>query len=174
MCKLLEENMSRYSLFLTRERLMEVLSFDADHGRFIWLSSGTGRRKVGGIAGCLNSCGYRVIGVDGQVYYAHQLTWLLFHGEWPCKDIDHKDRNRDNNRISNLRLATEAENQWNTITPKDNTSGHKGVFRLHNKWTAQIQKNNKRKHLGMFERFEDACAAYDAAAKTYHGEFAVT
>jgi HNH endonuclease len=163
--------MTRYSALLTRERLLEVLSFDAETGMFTSLIT-KGRRKAGEISGCVGEQGYRWIGIDGQIYRAHRLVWLLVHGEWPLLNIDHKDGNRDNNIPSNLRLATTAENAWNTSAPKNNTSGHKGVFFLRGKWMALIQKNRKRQYLGLFSRFEDACAAYDRAAISSHGEFA--
>lgn len=162
--------MTKYSLILTRDRLAEVLSFNAETGLFTWVAGG-GCRKAGDIAGGLNTHGYRTIGVDGHIYHAHRLVWLFTYGEWPARDIDHKDRNRDNNRPSNLRLATEAENQWNTPAPKDNTSGHKGVYAHQGRWMALIQKNKARKYLGRFASFEDACAAYDNAAKLQHGDF---
>jgi len=163
--------MTRYSLLLTRERLMEALSFDPETGRFTWIERGRAR-KLGSLAGGLSQQGYRIIGIDGQIYHAHRLVWLWIYGEWPPLDIDHKDRDRDNNRPSNLRLATRAENQWNTDCPKDNTSGHKGVYLKNGKWMALIQKNRKRQYLGFFDRFEDACSAYDNAARDNHGEFA--
>lgn len=163
--------MTRYSLTLTRERLLEVMTFDVDTGLFIWQTAGRGR-NIGDIAGCLSQQGYRLIGIDGQIYHAHRLVWLLAYGEWPSRDIDHRDRDRDNNRLSNLRLATTAENQWNTVPPKNNTSGHKGVFCLRGKWMVLIQKNRKRQYVGLFKSFEAACAAYDNAAKDLHGPFA--
>lgn len=162
--------MTKYSLLLTRDRLTEALSFDAERGLFFWIERGRGR-KFGNVAGGMTQQGYRMIGIDGQIYHAHRLVWLLVHGEWPAIDIDHKDRNRDNNRPSNLRLATEAENQWNRAEPKNNTSGQKGVFFLRGKWMALLQKNKIRHYLGYFDHFDDACCAYNNAAKLYHGEF---
>jgi hypothetical protein len=87
--------------------------------------------------------------------------------------IDHIDLNPLNNRRSNIRLATRAQNARNS-TRRTNTSGYKGVHwhkRLH-KWSAQIQENKNHRHLGYFDTAEAAAIAYNVAARKYHGEFA--
>lgn len=94
----------------------------------------------------------------------------------PPKDIqvDHIDGDGLNNRRSNLRLATAAQNSWNTGLKRTNTSGHKGVsWRAdRGKWQVHIRVNGERLSLGHYEELQDAADAYVAAAREHHGEFA--
>jgi hypothetical protein len=88
--------------------------------------------------------------------------------------LDHKNRNGRDNRISNLRLATQAQNCWNRKTPSNNKSGVKGVsWRGSDKrWRVEIAKNGKKIHLGMFKTFGEAVAVREAAEAALYGEFA--
>lgn len=89
-------------------------------------------------------------------------------------DIDHINRNRADNRKSNLRICNDSLNQANTSKKTTNTSGYKGVSwnKQANKWTAQITVNNSRIHLGYFDNKETAARKYDEKAKQYFGEYA--
>jgi hypothetical protein len=88
--------------------------------------------------------------------------------------VDHIDEtNKLNNHISNLRWASIPQNGQNRGKPNNNTSGYKGVcfYKKSNKFSAQIKIDGKKKHLGLFSTAEEASEAYEAAAKTVHGEF---
>ena len=111
--------------------------------------------------------GYRVV--------AHRAAWFLTYGEWPACIIDHIDRNKKNNRIGNLRLATAKQNGQNKSKVKTPTiSAYKGVQRDRDKWAATITSDGVAKHLGTFNTEEEAAKAYDVAAIARHGEFAAT
>lgn len=88
--------------------------------------------------------------------------------------VDHIDGDMLNNVLSNLRVATNQQNKYNTKKPSNNSSGFKGVSfsKCANKWHAYISAENKRFHLGLFLTPEEAHAAYCSAAKKLHGEFA--
>ena len=88
--------------------------------------------------------------------------------------VDHINGNPQDNRLSNLRIVTEIDNQRNMRLPSHNTSGFKGVsFRKdRGKYRAYISIHNKTKHLGSFESAENAARAYDDAARFYFGEYA--
>ena len=77
--------------------------------------------------------------------------------------VDHIDRNRLNNRRSNLRLITHAQNLANSVPRKGRK--YKGVFAHRTKWEAKIMVNMKLHRLGQsFKTAEDAARAYNEAA----------
>jgi len=88
--------------------------------------------------------------------------------------VDHINGNGLCNLRSNLRIVTNQQNMMNRKIHKDNKSGYKGVcwVKKAKKFCAQIQISGKRIHLGLFDSADEAYAAYCAAAKTYHGEYA--
>lgn len=88
--------------------------------------------------------------------------------------IDHIDGNPLNNKKSNLRVCTNAENTRNCGKRVNNTSGYKGVswHKYVKKFFAQIGSNGQKIHLGYFDGVEDAARAYNAAALKHFGEFA--
>lgn len=159
---------------VTAERLRELLSYDEETGEFVWRVRRGGRAYAGTVAGTVMKIGYRHIRIGGKFHYAHRLAWFYVHGRWPTHQIDHVDRDRQNNRISNLREATNAENGRNSIAAPRNTSGFKGVSWHRNceKWKAQIKYNGRQMHIGLFDSAEAAHDAYAIKAKKLHGKFA--
>lgn len=102
--------------------------------------------------------------------YMHRLITGAKKGEY----VDHINGNKLDNRKSNLRICTNAQNGWNQGISKKNTSGYKGVrwHKLAKKWDARIRVNRKEFYLGLFIDIKDAAKAYNEAALQYHGEFA--
>ncbi len=91
--------------------------------------------------------------------------------------IDHKDNNKSNNRKSNLRLATNTQNQQNRPVQKNNTTGFKGVTedskgRIKGRWKAKIGYNNRKFVVGRFNTAHEAAQGYDFAARRLFGAFA--
>jgi hypothetical protein len=90
----------------------------------------------------------------------------------PSHQIDHINGDRTDNRLENLREATNSENQYNSKTRKDNKLGIKGISCYREgKYRAYTRDNGKKIHIGCFDTLEEAKAAYDKAASTIHGEF---
>lgn len=148
------------------DRVRELLHYNPETGKFTWIVSLSNRAKPGSNAGSPNNKGYIEIKIDGAAYKAHRLAWLYVYGEDPGEqEIDHKDLHKGNNRISNLRLATRKQNNENIGTPRNNTSGVRGVsFQAKdNIWTAYIYHNKKRIHLGRFSDLRSASAARQSA-----------
>lgn len=88
-------------------------------------------------------------------------------------EIDHIFQKREDNRKSQLRFATSAENSRNVGLRSNNTSGVTGVdwAKREQKWRARIRFNNKEIHLGLFKNFNDAVKARKDAEIKYFKEF---
>jgi len=96
-------------------------------------------------------------------YKLHRIIAFAYLGldiENPKQVIDHIDRNILNNCVSNLRLVSKQENNFNR--------GAKGYHKFRNKYQAHIQINGKTIHLGLFETESEASNAYLTAKKIYH------
>lgn len=147
---------------LTVQRLKEVLNYDENTGLFTWRVKHAHARTT---AGTKDYYGYCVIRIDGKLYKAHRLAWLYTYGEWPVKSLDHKNQVKDDNRISNLREATQSENMHNIRLRSNNKSGVSGVVWRsdRNKWNARIKVGYKNFNLGLYADMADAIKARKAA-----------
>ena len=151
-------------------RLKESLHYDPDTGIFTNLKS-RGAAKKGSVAGCKDSKGHSQIMLDNKRYQAHRLAWLYVHGNFPEKDIDHINEIKTDNRICNLRLDSNRENEQNVSSVRlNNTSGLTGVtwHKKHKEWRAQIKIKGKKKYLGQYNTPEEAHAAYLCAKTELH------
>ena len=115
-----------------------------------------------------NNFGYNQIRIDKMIF-RHRIIAFCFLGleNIKCKknmtnQIDHKNHNTLDNRVDNLRIVNNTQNQWN--------NERKGITfdKSRNKWRARINVNNKEIHLGRFENENDAREAYLNAKRTYH------
>lgn len=152
---------------LTYERAIEVLRYDVQNG-VMERKLKSGRWKICGHKP--NCKGYSQVGIDGKLYCTHRLIWLLVHGEWPERDIDHIDRDRMNNRIENLRPATKSENCHNQGLQSNNTSGYPGVYfdKRSGKYKSHITVHGQTIYQGMYPTAEEAYRAYQLAKIKYH------
>lgn len=149
--------------------IRKLLQYDAETGVFTWLVQTSIRVKAGHVAGSLKSDGYLQIKVDRKNHLAHRLAWFYMHGNWPEGQIDHRDGNRANNRISNLRDVSNSVNQQNQLRARlDNKCGLLGVCASLSKWQAMISIDGKKRYLGTFDTPEQAHAAYIAAKRELH------
>ncbi len=176
---------------LTSEFLHKILAYEPSTGVFTWLIRTSelfggvrpshtcaiwNSKYAGKVAGCPNAYGYIEICINNERYLAHRLAWLYMTGEQPPPFIDHENTLEGDNRWTNLREATFAENKRNCGQRANNTSGFKGVSfdKIKRKWLAAIMMDRKSHFLGRFPTPELAHAAYCEASKRLHGEFGRT
>jgi hypothetical protein len=86
--------------------------------------------------------------------------------------VDHRNRDRSDNRRSNLRVATRAQNARNRGFASNNKLKIKGVIKKRGRYYASISCDDIKYNLGDYEDIELAATAYNAAAKVLFGEFA--
>ena len=143
---------------LTQTRLKEILYYDSDTGRFTWRKRVARGVKAGDVAGSYNGEGYRNIKINGKPHLAHRLAWMYIYGYFPEHGIDHINKNPADNRIDNLREASQACNRRNTGNFKNSRSGVKGVMwdKRNNKWQVLIKVNGKQIAMGRFNDFMEA------------------
>jgi len=115
------------------------------------------------------NCGYAVRNITDKEGKRNQIRMHrhIFVAN-DSEQVDHINRNKLDNRKSNLRSVTQQENFWNTALRATNKSGYKGVHfhKLRKVWIAQIRFNGKAHHLGCFKSKEKAALAYNEAAKS--------
>jgi len=158
---------------LTQEEVREMFSYNEKTGDLVWFKRNDkhNNRLIGKVAGSLNTDGYLRISIRSKIYLAHRLVWLHVHGTWPEQDLDHINGNKSDNRIANLREATDSENNQNRkVRNSNNTSGYPGVYWLDERQKARalISINGKMIHLGYYDTKEEAIAARQEAKNIYH------
>lgn len=107
--------------------------------------------------------------------YMHRFLMNIHPGD--LQFVDHIDGNKLNNQISNLRIVTRQQNQFNQrINARKHSSKYKGVlwYDYHGtaKWLAGIRFQRKRYHIGLFTNENDAARAYNVKAIELFGEYA--
>lgn len=160
---------------ITLERANYLFKYDPRTGLLTRRVTLCGRALVGAVVGTQTNekkRGLRV-GVDGRLYQVHHICWLLYYGVWPKQQIDHRDMDEQNNKIKNLREATQSQNHYNKNVYASNQLGIKGVCedKRTGRYRAYITVEKKRIHLGFFATAAEAKLAR-SAAQWMHGEFA--
>ena len=162
---------------LTKDELCEFLDYDVSTGDFKWIKTTSKNKEflLGKTAGNVSkSTGYIQIKLKGKLHYAHRLAWLYHYGVIPVKSIDHIDMNKCNNKISNLRLASSQENQYNRLKTEGCTSSFMGVSFKENeqKWMAAYQTiDGIRKCVGHFTSEIEAALAVESLMRKERGAF---
>lgn len=108
-------------------------------------------------------------GEKPTTHLLHRMVMRLHDHDIDGWLVDHIDRNRKNNRYQNLRLVDMTQSNQN----RGSKSKYKGVYKVGGMWVASIDVDGEHHRLGTYEFADDACEAYDRAAKNLHGEYAV-
>ena len=157
------------------DRLRQLLNYDSETGLLTWRESRTGTAKDGSIAGTVHKIyGYRRIGIDGVLHSAHRIAFKIYFYKDPSEHLDHINGSRDDNRICNLREATNSQNVASGKLGRISQSGKTGVYFIKRlgKYLSGFRKNKKYNYLGLFLTLEEAESAYNKEFKKAFGEFA--
>ena len=158
-----------------QELLLEHFEYNPDTGVVTLIkarSTNTDINKVGNPVGTLSNRGYLIVCLNNKRYLLHRIIYKMVTGEEPTF-VDHRDGNPMNNKWTNLRSATQQQNNSNTTLRSDNTSGLKGVSwnKSSQKWKSTICKDGSTIHLGLYNTKEEAHEAYCNKGKELFGEF---
>lgn len=155
---------------ITVDRVRELFDYDDNEGYLRWKVA---RQKInkGDIAGYISSSdGYWYVCIDYVEMLAHRAIWLWKTGQWPKCQIDHKDRNRSNNKWNNLREATNSENMRNvgrTAQSNNRSTNYRGIDIKRGKYRVRIHVDGKEVVVGRFLSLQEAKAARLAAEEKY-------
>ncbi len=170
----------------------KFFTYDAGSGKLYWkerprahFATSTGfrlfaTRFAGKKAGTPHSEGYEqvIVTLPGGVRklaLVHRIVWEMHNGQIPKNlDIDHIDRNRANNLLSNLRLATRSQNLQNScyvrgVSPLPGVGFDKR--RKKKPYYSRIRFNGKVISLGVFATAEEAHEAWKRACAGLRPEF---
>ena len=156
---------------ITQDQLKELFDYHPD-GFLVWKKQISSRAKIGEKAGAntYSPKGYRVVDLYKKTRAQHRLIFLWHHGHFPVC-IDHVNGIRTDNRIENLREATNRQNCMNRAKLANKTLP-KGVYKNGKKVCAIIRVHQKNIWLGTYTSIDDAQQAYKEAATKHFGEFA--
>lgn len=153
---------------VNRDRVLELLNYNPATGIFKWKVDRGGSAREGGIAGSRKPSGYIDLKVDGQLYKAHRLAYLVVYGYMP-DEVGHENQDPGDNRISNLTDLSHAENMKNKKLYKCNKTGVAGVtwHKRIEKYQAHIRVSGVSYHLGYFDNLEDATNVRNKAKSNF-------
>lgn len=126
--------------------------------------SGLWDKAKGKPAGVLNKDGYWHVCYESKRYPAHRIVWFLVNNKDPGElEVDHIDRDKSNNKISNLRAITSAKNKANRNLNKLREKSKKDPFKIYKRKRAKGYKyqvvryiDRRQIYLGTFDTFEEA------------------
>ncbi|ECV1080054.1 hypothetical protein EBL29_21240 [Salmonella enterica subsp. enterica serovar Cerro] len=156
------------------EEIKEFISYDELTGEMKWIKSGRGITKGSPVAKAKLRNGYMKVNFKMKSYLAHRVAYSFIHGPIPDgMEIDHINGIKDDNRISNLRLATRMQNSMNVAINHRNTSGVKGVAwdAGRSRWIASVSANGETFNIGRFKSIHAAERAVINARNKTNGEF---
>ncbi len=141
----------------------EFLNYNPETGIFTWaISKGTAR--VGSSPSSLAGIGYLTVKIHQKRYYLHRLAWFYVYNKWPGI-IDHINGDITDNRIVNLRSATQRKNMQNRKSHREGRLV--GAHRSGGKWRARFWVEGRNLDLGTFDTAIEAHMAYKKQEKIH-------
>lgn len=145
------------------ELLRERFDYNPETGELRWRVTLGGHIKAGEMVGTTDGGGYRQVRVNGVLYKTHRICWALYYGEDPYgHELDHIDRDKTNNSIDNLRLATRETNCFNRDFKNVSSSGHRNIYVIRGKRGDKFRVRMCGKNYPTCETLEDALKLRDS------------
>lgn len=155
---------------LTLDEIRSCITYDPEEGKIYWKSSTARQYSEGMRAGTKTRRGYRCVTIKGSKFPEHHIAWLMYYGEMP-KQLDHINGVRDDNRITNLRVANTSNNCQNSYR-KPGNSGIRGVSPSGcGDWVVRVWAFGKKYYLGTYKDIELAELVALEGRQKLHGEF---
>ena len=157
--------------------LKDIWNYDPRTGVFRWKVHASRKCRAGTIAGSNKEARYGSCYIElcykQERYLAHRVAWAFVNGDWPSLDIDHKNGDKADNRIANLRLATRSQNIAHKSVNAHSLTGVKGVYRdkRDGRFYPYLDTKHGRVALGGFASLDAAGKAREIAEKRYWKEF---
>jgi hypothetical protein len=150
---------------LSQQSLLEWFDYD---GKVLSWKDKSRETKI-----CFNTAGYPMIRFANNARLVHRLVFLMIHGYLPT-ELDHKNGDKKDYSIDNLRPATRSQNTQNRSAEKDNRSGFKGVSwdTRYKRWEVRVAKHGKVYRKVGFKDAKDADEFACLLRDLVHGEFA--
>lgn len=155
---------------MSQKEIQKLVHYDPTTGVFTWKERGLehfpnerikkiwNTKFAGKQVGSKTKFGYFETTIKGVKWLLHRLAWFYVHGKLPEDNIDHKNQDKSDTRIDNLRDATESENMKNRKLSSNNESGQHGVWyhKRNQKWIVNTYHEGKTKYHGSFDNKEEA------------------
>lgn len=143
---------------ITPREVSRLLKYDTETGKLYWKSrvdnAGGFNVKFAGKEAFTSTerKGYKNGRINGDNMKAHRVAWAIHYGEWPEDQIDHINGDKSDNRICNLRPATNEYNCRNKGMSSRNTSGYNGVSLCKRRgvWVGKYKKDYIDINVGTF------------------------
>lgn len=167
--------MSRYPP-LPLSEIERLFVVDVGAGRVYWRAVAKQHARLNGQeAGGIRDSGkpYWVIKVNKRAYRRAQIVLAVASGQWPVACVDHINGDSLDDRGSNLRHASVAQNAMNHKRRSKRERTPMGVrATASGKFAARISCSGRQHHLGVFGSAEAAELAYQSARKEFFGDYA--
>lgn len=140
--------------------LQRMFNYDSDTGKL------TPRRRYATNQVVNRTSGYLAVSVYGRTLPAHLVAWAIYYGEWPKHIVDHINRDKQDNRISNLRYVSARHNSQNCSQRKSKL-GVRGVAKRGDRYEVTITVDGKQLWVGSFKTLSEASEARLSAEKEH-------
>lgn len=156
-------NFREFNCEIILQQLLRYSYYDKELGGFVRTAQSSTRFKqpLGALVGTPNRDGYLTVNLIGRMFFIHHLVWAAEHRAWPSENLDHYNKNNQDNRIQNLREANQVLNGANKRLYKNNKTGYMGVSYSAElgKYKSSVASNGKQHHCGYFPTAKEAYEA---------------